>query len=569
MLKRTYYKLFFKILFFIGIGFTVSCSDLDSNQQPRLEKGVIDFSQVNFEEQPTTILQGDGLFYWKQWPLDDEGKFSVEKLQKPEKIEWPPVLWTTLDYPSKGYGTYRITLKRQLTNQKNKIILNIPRILGGAEVWINGRKVASHGKISKESTSEKLDGRPLRIELPEEAVLDIMFLISNHKHRLGGGIAMLNTIEDQSYFEQQNKTKPLLEGIITFVIILFGVGQIINFYSFPRYKFYLFFGLFCLLGASRQLFIGEVLIYNFFPNIDFSIVQRMRYIGYYGGLASVFLYQVYLLPGYINSKFVISSVVIALLGIVYVLLAPVYYTTLSAPFFQVYGLLFIGVGGYQVIRALKDGRPLAKVIALGVCVAAFLLANDLLNAMLIIQSKYLINYGLLVYVFFQILVNKKIQKQREKDLIQLSGDFEELSSLMDKKQEEISELKSESYKQIKSKEKLVENLKKVIAEDESISIYNIIADVKSELVEDANLIKIKSEMEELDNEFFNRLKDLHPNLTKTDLEICSLIRVGLRRKEIASVRNTSLEAVKSSRFRLKKKLNLSINENLDRYIKKL
>ena len=198
-----------------------------------------------------------------------------------------------------------------------------------------------------------------------------------------------------------------------------------------------------------------------------------------------------------------------------------------------------------------------------------LLANDLLNAMMLIQTKFLITYSFLAFVFFQVIINKKIQKKKELDLINLSNSVEELSVKIDKKQEEISELKSESYKQIRSKEILVENLKKLASKDESISIQNIIIDIKSELLENAQLVKIKSELEVINDNFFERLNDKHPSLTKTDLEICSMIRMGLKRKEIASIRNTSLEAVKSSRFRLKKKLNLSKEEDLDLYIKSL
>ena len=65
------------------------------------------------------------------------------------------------------------------------------------------------------------------------------------------------------------------------------------------------------------------------------------------------------------------------------------------------------------------------------------------------------------------------------------------------------------------------------------------------------------------------IKSLHPNLSKTDTEICSLIRIGLSRKEVANLRNTSLDAVKTARFRLKKKLNLSAEEALDDYINTL
>lgn len=558
----TYYKRL--ILLFLSYLF-VSCNT--PTDVPIMKDGIIDLSHWDITKNTSFHIEGKGFFYWKQFPINDDNIFSLENLNQADTVAWPPALWTSLGYESKGFGTYRIFIKNN--RDKKNLVLNIPRVLGGVEVWANGKKIKSQGKISKNTDDEEINGQPLRIKLPREEKLDIMFLISDHKHRLGGGLPMLNTIQEEDFFEKKNRSDLLIEGIITFLILVFGVYQIINYFSFPQYKFFLFFGLYCLLGASRQLFIGEAIIYNFIPNINFSIVQKMRYIGYYGGLASIFLYQVSLFPGYIHKKIVISCISIAVLGVLFVIIAPIYYATLIAPFFQVFGLLIILLGIYQMTNAIKDRKSFAIEIGIGLFVMCLLLGNDLLNAMMIVQTKFLINYGLLAFVFFQVIINKKIQKKRELDVIQLSDSVEQLSVRIDKKQEEISELKSESYKQIKSKEILVENLKKLASKDESISIQNIIIDIKSELLDNAQLVKIKNELEIINDNFFEKLNDKHPDLTKTDLEICSMIRMGLKRKEVASIRNTSLEAVKSSRFRLKKKLNLSKDEDLDYYIKTL
>lgn len=550
-------------LIFILIFFTsISCRK--SEDVPKIKKSVIDLSHWNFIESPSFNVQGKGLFYWKQFPIDNENTFNLDNLKKADTISWPPVLWTSLNYPSKGYGTYRLFVKQ--SNPKKALVLNIPRVLGGVEVWINNKKNKVQGKISMNSNEEALNGQPLRITLPNEDKLDIMILISNHKHRLGGGFPMQNTIEEATFFEKNNKSDFLIEGIITFLILIFGVYQIINYFSFPQYKFFLFFGIYCLFGASRQLFIGEAIIYNFIPNIPFSIVQKMRYIGYYGGLAAIFLYQVNLFPGYLHKKIVTTCLATTILGVVLVLFLPVYHTTFTAPFFQVFGLIIILIGVYQMVNAVKNKTPFAIEVSISLIVMCLLLANDLLNAMMLIQTKFLINYGFLAFVFFQVVINKKIQKKKELDIIKLADSVAQLSIQIDKKQEEISELKSESYKQIKSKELLVKNLKKVASKDTSISLQNIIIDIKSELLENAQLIKIKSELEVLNDNFFEKLNDKHPDLTKTDLEICSMIRLGLKRKQIASVRNTSLEAVKSNKYRLKKKLHLSKNESLDNYI---
>lgn len=543
-----------------------SCVPTDENI-PTIKNGVIDITTWDVTQNPEIQLQGTGLFYWKQWPLDDNGNYAPHYLKTADSIGWPYVVSSKKQDNPRGFGTYRLRIQKQVSEKKS--IIHIERALAGVEVWINGKKTVTHGKISKDASTEKIDGRPLIIELPNEPTLDIMFLFSNHKHRLGGGFSMKNSLQEHTYFIQKSKKAALIEGIITFLILLFGIYQIIHYFSFPKYKYFLYLGLFCIIGASRQLFIGEGMIYNFFPNISFDFVQKMRYIGYYGGLASVFMYHMTLFPGYLSSRLIKIIVTIPIIGSLYVMIMPVYYGTYSAPFFQFFGLLVILIGFYQILRAIKDKKPYAIGIFISMSLTCAVFANDLLNAMLVIQTAFVVNYGLLLYVGFQIILNNKIQRKTEKEMLRLSVDIAKMADRIDKKEKEITELRSETFQQLKSKEKLVENLKKVASNDTSVSIQNVIASLKSELLEDTQLTRIKNDIETLNHEFAQRIKTLHPNLTKTDIEICSYLRLSLDRKEIAKLRFTSIDAVKKSRYRLRKKINLSPEDDLDAYIKEI
>lgn len=66
--------------------------------------------------------------------------------------------------------------------------------------------------------------------------------------------------------------------------------------------------------------------------------------------------------------------------------------------------------------------------------------------------------------------------------------------------------------------------------------------------------------------FKNKLIQLHPNLNKTEIELCALIKLNLSNKEIANFRNISDDSVKIVKNRLKKKLNLDSETNLGEYL---
>ncbi len=65
--------------------------------------------------------------------------------------------------------------------------------------------------------------------------------------------------------------------------------------------------------------------------------------------------------------------------------------------------------------------------------------------------------------------------------------------------------------------------------------------------------------------FFKKMKEIQPDLTSHELKLCACLKLNLSSKDIASLMNISLRGVENSRYRLRKKLNLSPNQNLNDY----
>lgn len=66
--------------------------------------------------------------------------------------------------------------------------------------------------------------------------------------------------------------------------------------------------------------------------------------------------------------------------------------------------------------------------------------------------------------------------------------------------------------------------------------------------------------------FRKRLLNLHPNLTPTELDLSSMIKLGLSVKELADIMFVTPESMKVFRSRLRKKLGLQPNQNLQIYL---
>lgn len=68
--------------------------------------------------------------------------------------------------------------------------------------------------------------------------------------------------------------------------------------------------------------------------------------------------------------------------------------------------------------------------------------------------------------------------------------------------------------------------------------------------------------------FEDKILNQFTDLTKSELKLCSLLKMNLSSKEIANILNISSEGIKKARYRLRKKLNLESNESLQEFILK-
>jgi DNA-binding NarL/FixJ family response regulator len=66
--------------------------------------------------------------------------------------------------------------------------------------------------------------------------------------------------------------------------------------------------------------------------------------------------------------------------------------------------------------------------------------------------------------------------------------------------------------------------------------------------------------------FFQRLKTDFPDLTTSDLRLCAYLRLNLSSKEISPLLNITVRGVEERRYRLRKRLQLTSEQNLTEFI---
>ncbi len=109
------------------------------------------------------------------------------------------------------------------------------------------------------------------------------------------------------------------------------------------------------------------------------------------------------------------------------------------------------------------------------------------------------------------------------------------------------------------------------AEVKSVKMYanSLLMKLQQQVVTENRLSLLQDKVSKVNMEFDQNIIKKFPDLTKTEREICLLLRLNLSIKEIASIRNSSTDSIKAVRYRIRKKIGVPKNEELEKYIQML
>lgn len=98
--------------------------------------------------------------------------------------------------------------------------------------------------------------------------------------------------------------------------------------------------------------------------------------------------------------------------------------------------------------------------------------------------------------------------------------------------------------------------------DSSQSFRHLLRLIRDVEKGDDNKTQFNMHFNNVNEEFFNMLKDLFPDITPNELKLCAYLKLNLSTKEIAQLMNITIKAVEVARYRLRKKLNIRPEVNL-------
>ncbi len=159
-------------------------------------------------------------------------------------------------------------------------------------------------------------------------------------------------------------------------------------------------------------------------------------------------------------------------------------------------------------------------------------------------------------------------EKNEKEIIELQN--EKLANEVIYKNKELAgvsmHLVERSDALVKVKDELQKLYKKTGGNHDVKKAIQLLNDVEKN---NSNWEQFATHFDEINNGFLKKLKSKFPGLTNTDLKVCAYLQLKLSSKEIAQLINISVRGVEISRYRLRKKLQLTTEQTLNDFLNEI
>lgn len=376
-------------------------NDKSITEKPVAKDGILDLRNWDFKKQGIVKLDGEWEFYYDNL-LTPEDFQNKNKPIKTGLINIPGnfISYIYKGHPlkSQGYATYR--LKVLTNNIEDLYAIKTEYIQTSHKLWANGRVVAQSGEVGKskaEAVSKVAPG--LGAFYDKTGEIEIVLQTCNYSY----GVPQIDTI----LLGTEAQISEYRARSIGFDLFLFGSTIVAGIYNFALFlrrkkdKATLYFSIVCALVGLRTILVGERLIYNVFPNLNYILDIKLLLWTFFLYIPILVLFIDSFYPKLLNKNIVKGSNIIGIVYFFVILILPtIYYNGLVLPFEIISDFLLLYILYRLIYRYFTQGQKCEMVI-----VAMFLLfitrINDILYEYSMIQTGSYAPVGMLIFIFAQ------------------------------------------------------------------------------------------------------------------------------------------------------------------------
>lgn len=166
--------------------------------------------------------------------------------------------------------------------------------------------------------------------------------------------------------------------------------------------------------------------------------------------------------------------------------------------------------------------------------------------------------------------NKQLLAEQARDLTTFKN--RELESEIESKKRDLSDFAINLTQNQEWAKTLADKIKAIQQSDskeQKILMDDLEQDIQNKITVDSDTKEFYERLDKLSDSFYSELTNLFPDLSKNEIRLCSLIRLKMDSRNIATLQNITVSSLNTSRYRLRKKLHLSEDEHLDDFIQNI
>ncbi len=164
-------------------------------------------------------------------------------------------------------------------------------------------------------------------------------------------------------------------------------------------------------------------------------------------------------------------------------------------------------------------------------------------------------------------IEEKHQEKHKQDKLtieQLKNDVleKELENLQEKLTISANSLVEKDKSITKIKDELNKIYKKLEGRFPQKDYKKVLDVIENQMTKKRDILDFEQHFRASQSGFYDKLKKEYPDLSPSDLRLCSLLKMNMNSKEISMILGITTRSVEVSRYRLRKKMNLNPEDNL-------
>ena len=388
------------VLYIIILSFSLYAATDNIGKQEQAVSGMIDMSSIDLDCSAPIQLDGQWQFRWNE--LLPPGDPKWDAADKTGEFFPVPLFWTAYngkDFPSKGFGTYRLIVKT--TGKNHYYGIKLPELFSEYRFWINGEL------IDQRWSSDEEHPRFLRPSVftyySSEKTLELILQIRNNSHSNAGiGQSILFGTEKRVY--GRYLADITLELILIAISFFAGIYHIILYIFRRSERELLYFGLFCIILTVRTLSTGYTLMSLAFPNLSFLTGSRITTVVIPLAVMAFLYFSFYFFREVWSKKIFILLFSFQAAYLVLVLItSPMIYSTVYTYYLLTILLTCAFIIGINLYAIAKRKRY-ALLFFSGFIILFTGVANDMLHYLQIIITGYYLSIFFAGFILMESLV---------------------------------------------------------------------------------------------------------------------------------------------------------------------